>query len=162
MGGLWPALSANPLPRKQMVTGAAGLWLVANDRELVRGRLGSPDLSRMPEELSHIAWRAGKGERVERLRLRIEAVDRVATEVCEPHLIPLVDIDGVSLRSRTGKAPLANVPRRGIVDGYLARVEADITLFDGWKLFPRYGRISKQNGTSQHCQPLVHPLQRWR
>ena len=61
-------------------------------------------------------------ERLEALRLWVEADDGVGAEVGEPDLVALVDVDGVGLRPRAGQLPGTPGAARRVVDADLAAI----------------------------------------
>src|SRR3569833_4627426 len=76
-------------------------------RELVRTRLRQPDLAAPSQYLPHLCIRARQGDDAAAFAHRIEPHDGVCAEVRQPHLIALVDVDRVRLRSFARQRPFA-------------------------------------------------------
>src|SRR5438128_596856 len=81
-----------------------------HDQAVVTG-FRRPHLAGPSEDLTDVRRLAIARERLELLRLRIEAHHRVGAPVREPHLVPIVHVDGIRARTVAGKLPRA--PRRG-------------------------------------------------
>src|SRR4029079_16403949 len=94
--------------------------LAADDDEPVGAGLGSPDLPRPAEQLTHRRARAERDAR-EAPRRRSEPPEPATPEVGQPDGVPVVDVDGVDLR-RPGDVPLAPLLRRRVIAGDLAGV----------------------------------------
>src|SRR6476619_313732 len=88
--------------------------------------LGAPYLAAAPVELTYIGSRLVAREDVELLRLRIEAHDRVGRKIGEPDLVLVVDIGGVSARTRARQLP--RLP--GAIGGIVQRDVAAVPLAD--------------------------------
>src|SRR3569832_2220435 len=76
-------------------------------RELVSTRLRQPDLDAPSQYLTNLCIRARQGDDTEALAPGIEPHDGVRAEVRQPHLIALVDVDRVRLRSFARQRPFA-------------------------------------------------------
>src|SRR3569832_680779 len=76
-------------------------------RELDRTRLRQPDLAAPSQYLPHLCIRARQDDDTEALAPGIEPHDGVRAEVRQPHLIALVDVDRVRLRSFARQRPFA-------------------------------------------------------
>ena len=77
------------------------------------GPIGAPHLARSTEQLTHRRVGVRQRERLERLRLRVEADDGIGREVGQPHAIVVVDVDGVGLCAVAGERPLRQEPSEG-------------------------------------------------
>jgi hypothetical protein len=96
--------------------------LVPNDNELIGGAFRAPDLALAAEELPDVARAARQREGLELLGGRIEADDRIRSEVRQPDDVAFVDIDGVRLRRAAGQPPLLPRAIGGIAHSDLTRV----------------------------------------
>src|SRR5215208_752293 len=93
-----------------------------HDDELIGARLGAPDLALAAVQLPHGRVGARKRQAYEAPGRRIEPDNCVRAEVAQPHLVPLVDVDGVRHWVRARQTPLAPGAPARVVAADLAGV----------------------------------------
>ena len=76
-------------------------------RDVFDAAFGQPHLTRSSEDLPDRGTGARQRDRVEALACRIKAQHRVAAPVSAPHLVFVVDINGIHVRAVAGRFPRA-------------------------------------------------------
>jgi hemolysin III len=92
----------DPLLGHSPVGGLLRLLTHPDHDQVIGGRLRRPRPHRTAEHLANPGVGMRELEHVEGLRLRVEADDRVAAEVGQPHRVGVVDVHGVCLRVGAG------------------------------------------------------------
>src|SRR6185369_9758614 len=89
--------------------------LRADHHQPVGAGFRAPDFAGPAEQLPHLGVGAVAGKALEAFGLRIEAHDGIGAEIGQPHLVLVIDIDGIGFRPLARQAPAAPGVRRRIV-----------------------------------------------